>query len=291
MDTSNPTSVVEEHRALIERLAGSVCRRNGWGKEDREDFRQHIIHKLLDDDGAVVRNYSGKSTWTGYLAAVIANEFRDERIRRWGKWRPSAAAKRLGPLAVRLEQLLRRDGHTRDEATRILEMEKWGATVEELDEIEGQLPHRRPRPRSVEEEKAGFVHATVVSPERAAKERECRAQASKLQRVLNSAMGKLPKQDRLILRLKLQEGLSVVNIARQLGLEGKPLYRRVTRCLKDLKKELDLAGLTFENVQDLLTWEGFQLEVPYDAEGEQGSDAELLTPSPQRRERLDHGVG
>ena len=40
----------------------------------------------------------------------------EARIAEWGKWRPSAVAKRLGPTAVLLDRLLTRDGRPFDDA-------------------------------------------------------------------------------------------------------------------------------------------------------------------------------
>ena len=42
--------------------------------------------------------------------AVIQRLFLDARIAKWGKWRPSVSARRLGGVAVLLERLLTRDG-------------------------------------------------------------------------------------------------------------------------------------------------------------------------------------
>ena len=72
--------------------------------------------KLLQDDYAVLRKYRGASSQTTFLTVVISNLFRDHRIKHWGKWRPSAEAKRHGEVAVRLEAAIYRDGQSFEQA-------------------------------------------------------------------------------------------------------------------------------------------------------------------------------
>ncbi len=51
---------------------------------------------------------------------VVQRLFLDHRNRQWGKWRPSAEAKRRGPLAILLERLVVRDGWTFEQAVETL---------------------------------------------------------------------------------------------------------------------------------------------------------------------------
>ena len=55
-----------------------------------------------------------------YLTVVIHRLFLDYRIRLWGKWRPSAEAKRLGAVAIALERLIVRDGWSFEQAVEVL---------------------------------------------------------------------------------------------------------------------------------------------------------------------------
>ena len=66
--------------------------------------------KLIDDDYQILRGFRERSSLRTYLSTVVERLFLDYRIRQWGKWRPSAQARRAGALAVRLEALLHRDG-------------------------------------------------------------------------------------------------------------------------------------------------------------------------------------
>ena len=99
----DPRQWYVEQLDVINRIASSVCRRNGVQGADAEDFVSDVRLKLLQDDYAVLRKYRGASSQTTFLTVVISNLFRDHRIKHWGKWRPSAEAKRHGEVAVRLE--------------------------------------------------------------------------------------------------------------------------------------------------------------------------------------------
>ena len=68
----------------------------------------------------------------------------------------------------------------------------------------------------------------------------------------------LPARDRLFLRLHVESGLSVAQVARSLGLEQKSLYRRKEDLLKRLRVDLEADGIGSPDVQELLAsldWE------------------------------------
>ncbi len=75
---------------------------------------------MIDDDYAILRKFQNRSTLWTYLAAVIERMSLDFCADKWGRWRPSAMAERLGPVAVVLERLVNRDSHSVDEALEML---------------------------------------------------------------------------------------------------------------------------------------------------------------------------
>src|SRR5215216_3011770 len=108
----DPRQLYIEHLGTIDRISESMCRRNGVRGADAEDFASDVKLKLLQDDYAVLRKYRGASSTTTFLTVVIANLFRDYRVKAWGRWRPSAEAKRRGETAVLLETAIYRDGRS-----------------------------------------------------------------------------------------------------------------------------------------------------------------------------------
>src|SRR5262245_8565405 len=102
-------SLFEEHRDLIEKTIAAVCREKGLGREEAEDFGQTVRLKFLEDDCAVLRKYRGQAALGTYLWTIVKRHLLDLRNAEWGRWRPSAEARRLGRAAERLELLLVRD--------------------------------------------------------------------------------------------------------------------------------------------------------------------------------------
>ncbi len=60
---------------------------------------------------------------------------------------------------------------------------------------------------------------------------------------LEGALGKLDAEDRVILRMRFEDGFTVADVARALDLRQKPLYRRVEGLLRRLRRELEGRGM------------------------------------------------
>ncbi len=114
--------------ALIDAVTAFIARRHHLSATDAEEFAAHVRLRILEDDYATLRKFEERSSLKTYLTTVIQRWFLDDRTARWGKWRPSAEAKRLGPLAILVERLMVRDGMTFDEACTVLETNH-GVTV------------------------------------------------------------------------------------------------------------------------------------------------------------------
>lgn len=144
----SPEQLLLQHLAFIERAARNGAWRHGLRPEDGADFVSDLKVKLIADDYAVIRKFRGQSAFTTYLTAVVQHYLLDYRNRLWGKWRPSAEAKRMG---------------------------------------------------------AG--------------------------------------EDRVIVRMRMEDGFAVSEIARCLHLEAKPLYRRLEAILRSLRAALEREGV------------------------------------------------
>ena len=231
-----------EQLDVIDRIASSVCRRNGVQGADAEDFVSDVRLKLLQDDYAVLRKYRGASSQTTFLTVVISNLFRDHRIKHWGKWRPSAEAKRHGEVAVRLEAAIYRDGQSFEQACGFLVQDsRLNVDRAELRRLLASLPYRAPK--RVEN---GAAIDDVPSPDSADDgvldhEREARLQAAKA--ALGRAVGRLAPEDALIVRLHFYEGFSIADVARDVGIPQKPLYVRMKRLLETLHRDLRSEGI------------------------------------------------
>lgn len=234
----------------IERVVASVSRRNGLARDDAADFASWTTLRLIEDDYAVLRKFRGESALTTYLTVVIAMLFRDYRTHRWGRWRPSAAARRRGPLAVRLETLVYRDGLSVAQAAELLRTAgQTGLSDRQLGGLLAELPARRPgRPMQVD---PGTL-ADPPAPEHA-DDLVVAGELEDARKAIDVQLERLPPDEQLMLRMRYWEGMTVVEIARGLGLAPKPLYRRLEHALADLRRFLEESGLSRDRARAALS--------------------------------------
>ena len=192
--------------------------------------------------GGIFRRFKGESSLETYLTTVVTRLFLDYRREKWGRWRASAVATRLGSEAVLLERLLYRDHVPFEEAAEMLRRNHGvESTVAELAELAGRLPVRLGRPvEQADEEIERFgVEPRVAEP---IEDAERAAIARDAETTVRQMLAQLDATDRFLVR-SLTGGLQVSEIARMLGVEQKPLYRRRDRLLTTLRVQLEEQGL------------------------------------------------
>ena len=249
----NPEEKYLQNLRTIERIAAFVARRHHLEPSEAEEFVQEVRVRLIYDDYAIIRKFEGRSTLSTYLTTVIGRLFTQWRVEKWGKWRPSAEAKRLGDKAVTLERLLSRDGFTLSEAVGVLTTGSSPYTIAELEAIYLRLPPRNPRPIVVAKDKV----PDVVTVEADAYER---IEAGDRGRALRQAMQKMDDliqqmdpEERAILQMRFWDGRRVPDIARVLQVDQKKLYKRLDRLFLLLRRELESAGLSQSDLAGLLS--------------------------------------
>ena len=252
-------TLLVENLDLIDRVIRFTSRRQRLDESEAEEFASIVKLKLVENDYAIVRKFEGRSHFATFITIVVRRMLIDYRIHHWGKWHASAEAKRLGDLAVELELLLHRDGRTIDDALPLLQAKHPGATREALEALAGRLPERRARRRMVDLSEAETV---TIEPETedqvlsAERERTCRQLSS----AMREAIGRLPEDDRLFLQLRFGCRFTVAQIARSMQIEQKLLYRRIEKLMRDLRVELERAGIAPRDAADLIGREGTQLD-------------------------------
>jgi RNA polymerase sigma factor (sigma-70 family) len=237
--------------ALIERVTQWVCARRSLRGADAEDFASTVKLRLIEKDYEILTRFEGRSSLKTYVTAVINRLYIDFQNQRFGKWRPSAQARRLGPVALRLECLLSRDGLTFEEARAVLQNDvAMTHSPEALYELSVELPVRTPRgaardhDREPSDASSGFT---------AVEQAERRALAEKTFVALRRALHRLAARDRIVLRLHVETGLSVADVARALGEEQKALYRRRDALYKQLRLDLETDGIGGADAHELLS--------------------------------------
>jgi len=242
--------IYKQHLPIIGQIALSVCRRHGVGDHDAEDFASDVLLKLCDNDYAVIRKFQNKSSFATYLTVVINKTFLDHRRRLWGKWTPSAQAKRLGTVGVLLERLIARDGHSFEAASEIL-AQKHAIAIDRrtLREMFVKLPRRTLRRFDGDDEIPYVASADEADSDVVAHERDQRM--TDAIEALHAALRALPDEDRAIIRLLYFERMSIADIARSLHLEQKRLYPRIQRLLASLRKALADRHISADILGDL----------------------------------------
>jgi RNA polymerase sigma factor for flagellar operon FliA len=233
----------------IERAAAAVCRRHGLSPDDTAEFTSWAKLKLVENDYAVLGRFRGESAITTYLVVVIAMLFRDYRAQHWGRWRPSAAARRRGALAVRLETLVYRDRLPLAQAAEVLRTSgQTELSDRKLAELVAELPTRAgARPLQLHGGAPHDVPGTGGADDFLAVE-----ESDARDKVLGEAVASLPAEDQVLLRLRFWEGLSVADMARSLGVPQKPLYRRLDRAIGEVRARLEQSGVSREYTRAVL---------------------------------------
>ncbi len=238
----------------IDSLTAALCRRRGLDRIEAEEFGADVRARFVESDYAPIRQFRGESSVATYLAVVISSWLRDYIVARDGRWRPSAAALRAGPVAVHLERLVQRSGRTREQAiAEVLLAGDQPYSERELRAIALSLPSREPlRLRRVSESDREFEASPSSLADADVSSGERDLEIERASRALNSALETLETEDRLLVSMRFLEGHSVADIARTLTLDQKPLYRRLERSLSALRRHLESVGITPDTVRDLV---------------------------------------
>ncbi len=235
---------------IIERIVSDIARRHRLSEADAAELLAFVHERLIDNDYAILRKFEKRASLKTFLTVVVANLFKDLRNAKWGRWRPSAIARRMGPIGIRLEELLMRDGCSLRVATEILRAAGYTGTDAELARMAAKLPQRH---REVED----GLDAASNTPDPQSPSEPLRAERrERVSKALNAALKKLPAQDLIIIRMLYWDRFSIAAIARFLELEEKPLYRRREAIAKRLRKLLRDEGITDEDAGDFLSDDG-----------------------------------
>ena len=240
-----------DHLDLVDQIVRTIGRRRHLSSTEREDFASFVNLRLVEDNYAILRKFQHRSTLWTYLVTVIEHLSLDFTAQRWGRWRPSAMASRLGPVAVLLERLVTRDSHTIEEAMEIVRTNHdVASSYAELRRIWDQLPDRV-RTTEVGEEAAASVSGGENS-ESIIEDADRRRDVARLQRALADAFGQIAAQDRVVIALRFDQDLSVVEIAKLTGSSVPTLHRRLDKSVKQLRLALTRAGFDPREIANLI---------------------------------------
>jgi DNA-directed RNA polymerase specialized sigma24 family protein len=246
----DPKEVLVRHWDDIEEIVSRAARRLKADEEEADTVESRVKELLFADDCEIVRAFRHESSFGSYLKTIVQRTFQNLRVERSGKWHYSAAAERLGPLAKQLERLIHVDGLTSSDAISTLLASHPETTRAVLEAMLESFPARRPRPLKVAvdpttERTAGDEpNVLVFSGERF---RLSNAAAA----VVNRFIEQLADGDRLLLLLLFEDDMKMPEVARVLQQPQKRLYRQRDQLFRQLRQELEKAGISRAAAADL----------------------------------------
>jgi RNA polymerase sigma factor (sigma-70 family) len=235
---------------LLDEVVRFIARRHRLSADDADELAAAARLKLIENNYEVLRRFRGRSSIRTFLATVIRHQFLDLRNARWGKWRPSVQARRLGPLAIELEGLVTRDRLPVAAAVELLVARSGGPTRQELQRVACQLPRRSRRRflgvQDLVRVGGGWSEDDVI------RGIDGRSTAHRIEQALRAALDRLEPGDRMLLRMRYHSGCRVSRIAKMLELPQKALYRRFDTVFGVLRDELEARGVKAGDVEVLV---------------------------------------
>ena len=236
---------------VIDDVTAKVCRRHHVSGAEADDFRSDVRMHFIERNYEVLRRFEGRCQLSTYLNVVIQRLFVDRRNREWGRWRPSAEARRLGPTGILLDRLITRDGWSHDHALESIVVNHGVTIDDDLLALCDKLAARGPVRRSVPEDDAG----EIVDHGPGADDNVVRAEqdfvARRVRAALERALQSLTAIDRLILKMRFEDRVSVADIARALSLDQRRLYRTIEGLLETIGTSLRAEGISAHDIEEI----------------------------------------
>lgn len=208
-------------------LLRHVVRRQEHDPASAEECFNYVCEALSDDAFRRLRSFrpDGPARFRTWLTAVAANLCSDWRRRQRGRIRPVHAVARLPELDQQVYRLVFVQGNSRAACLAALAPRFPGLTDATVAEISARLfglltpqqrwqlsarPHRPVRCGNGDDDPLRSVEAGDPGPEE-------QAAATQEQRQLRAALAQLTPGQRLLLRLRYEQGLTLAEVARLTG--------------------------------------------------------------------------
>lgn len=248
MDDTQAADLLTANLEVLESAIHFVRRRHCLNPAETEELRGEVRIRLLERKA--LGAFQHRSSLRTYLTTIVHHTLQDLRNKRWQKWRPSVEAKRMGPVALRLEELLVRDGLGLDQAIEVLQTNhglQCGRPA--LEELAGKLPSRVRRHFVGED---AIRHASSdLGADLHVLQSERESLAGRLSVALDEALNALDPEDRVVLKMRFFDGLRIVEVAKLLKIDPARLYRRYESLMRDLRANLERQGFNAADVADV----------------------------------------
>jgi DNA-directed RNA polymerase specialized sigma24 family protein len=242
------TTFIERFAPLLLQCARAVER----DRDAAADAFVFICERLRERRAARLATFDfGRAgSFETWLRAVAVNLARDARRQRVGRFRPFALVSRLPPLEQRVFRLRYELGLTFDQILYSLKPEFPGLTEARLAKADSQVAKRVSTQQrwTLLTRRPQLESLTDADPETAAAEEpaseqpdpEWLALSRESHQRLADALGRLTVENRLLLRLHFDRGVTLATLAGMLGLPNpQAVHRRLRDVLAQLRQILD----------------------------------------------------
>jgi RNA polymerase sigma factor (sigma-70 family) len=246
---------LEDNLSHVESAIRAICIRHSIYGDDAEEFASIIKLKLIEDDYKRLRDFRGNSSLKTYLYAIINRLFIDELRSRKGRWRPSADARRLGPVAGKLEELICRDNNTFDEACyTILSIPSFSSySRDQLYEIYLKLPKKENRHLAeADPECLSVLSSTDPHPDEVLHNKRMDSIERSIEGLIRIILPSLNEEDRLILKMRFDNDLSIAMITEVIGQKRGYVEKRISQILAGFKEEILSSGININDAMEVI---------------------------------------
>jgi len=254
----DPEEFFNNNFELINAITVKVCRKYSFQPADLEDVQSYVCERLVRNDFRIIREEFSQHVSRSYLTVIIRNFVIDCMRSTQGQWRPSEKAKVLGKIAIEMEELLNRQQLSFGEAcetilTRCSNRDEIPPTFEELGDIRDKLKIKT-RTKTVTPGD-DFLETTEPTDPTAEEEyhlNELNILKENIDRIIEEIKEGFSAEDRLVFKLYFESNKTISSIARSLDRKRHQIERLIKRNLQDAKSKLLNAGITIDQIQDIL---------------------------------------
>ncbi len=245
-----PENTFETHFAAINSIIGRICYGQKLQSSDFEDIQSYVYERLIEKDYRILREYQSAGHSQSYLLLAIKNIHRDYGRLNLGRWHSSVKAGELGEMGILLEKLLYRRHYSFDEACEIIltisrNQQKTPPSRKKLEAMAVQLK-KKPRETIItpgDEVLSILARSKETAADDALQIDELKPKKETFDRITENLKKELTNEDRLILKMKFEDGLPISKIARVLTKKRYYIDQRLKDILHAFKDGIVSQGV------------------------------------------------
>lgn len=239
-------TISESELRAVEDVLDFIRRKNRLAAEEWEDFHSWVWVRLAETDYGVLRKFERRGSLRKFLAVTLHRMLLDYRNAKWGRWRSSSRARSLGSDAEQLEFYIQCQGYSVGEAVQTIKLaHRSTRSEEELERIASELPVRSRR-REQTEDWLDRIASAGPTPLDSLERKEIETQDQRTMEALEAALARLGPEERVIFRMRFEQGCKLKEVGVALGLSPKRFYQRFEKLLRALRAELESQGVRAE---------------------------------------------